>query len=241
VGLKETTLDDALEFKAGPYLELTITDTGEGIPQEHLASVFDPYFTTKPVGQGTGMGLAVVHGIVEGYGGKILVDSTIAKGTTFTVFLPIVKKRRQPQPDGPVELPLGSERILFVDDEAPITRMGRQILERLGYKVTTRTSSQEALALFRRKPDDFDLVITDLTMPHMTGEELALAILRIRPNIPVILCSGYSDKISEATAAKLGIRAFVYKPAVKADMAQRVREVLDGTRSQAPAQTTTIA
>jgi PAS domain S-box-containing protein len=215
------------ELKSGDYIKLTVSDTGPGISPDIIDSVFEPYFTTKGVGEGTGMGLALAHGIVESYGGKITVDSELGKGTVFLIYLPITKKRENYRPNEKEELPSGTEKILFVDDELPIAKMGSQILERLGYQVTVRTSSDEALELFRSKPGDFDLVISDMTMPNMTGDELAMELIAFRPNIPVILCTGYSKKISEETAFEIGIKAFAYKPLVKSDLAKTIRKVLD--------------
>ncbi len=218
-------------LRRGSYAKVTVSDTGMGMSPEIVASIFDPYFTTKGPGKGTGMGLSVVHGIVESCGGKITVDSTPGKGSVFTVYLPITGNRGAHRSCPPEERFSGSERILFVDDEAPITNMGARILERFGYSVTTRTSSVEALELFRSKPDAFDLVITDMTMPNMTGDLLAAEMTAIRQDIPVILCSGYSRLISEKNASALGIRAFAYKPLVRAELGRIVRDVLDGVLS----------
>ncbi len=232
ISLKDVTASHAgklhgIDLKPGNYIELAISDTGTGIPPEIIESIFDPYYTTKAHGEGIGLGLAVVHGIVETYGGRIIVESVLGKGTTFTTYLPI-KKHTAIRPEYSTEpVPSGSERILFVDDEPPITRMGKQLLERLGYKVTVKNSSMAALDLFRAKPADFDLVVTDMTMPEMTGDKLALALMRIRPDIPVILCSGYSKKMSNEAAMDIGIKAFITKPIVKADLAKIVRKVLD--------------
>ena len=176
--LKDVVIDSrnmasAGGIKPGDYIEIKVSDTGAGISPVILASIFEPYFTTKPPGEGTGMGLAMVHGIVESYSGEISVNSTLGQGTVFTIYLPITRKRKTNRLYESLELPMGTERILFVDDEAPIAKMGSQGLERLGYKVTTRTSSVEALELFKQKRNDFDLVITDMTMPNMTGDTLA--------------------------------------------------------------------
>ena len=179
------------------------------------------------------MGLALAHGIVESYGGKITVESELGKGTIFSIYLPITKKSEDYRPYEEEKLPSGTERILFVDDELPIAKMGSQVLERLGYKVTVRTSSVEALELFRSKPDDFDLVITDMTMPNMTGDELAMELIALKYDIPVILCTGYSKKISDEKATEIGIKAFAYKPIVKADLAKTVRKVLDEAKGSA--------
>ncbi len=240
VGLKDVELDGQsalppLKLKAGNYIKITVADTGHGIPPDILGSIFEPYFTTKSVGDGTGMGLALAHGIVESYGGEITVESELGKVTIFSIFLPTTKRREDYRPYEDEKLPTGTERILFVDDEFSIAKMGSQVLERLGYQVTVRTSSVEALELFRSKPNEFDLVITDMTMPNMTGDELAMELIAFRPDIPVILCTGYSKNISDEKAAKIGIRAFAYKPVVKADLAKTVRKVLDDAKSGAHA------
>jgi len=214
-------------LKPGDYIELTVSDTGLGIPQDVIHSIFEPYFTTKAPGEGSGMGLAVVQGIVEQRGGKINVYSQLGEGTAFRVYLPITKKRRVSESFETQVLPPGTERILLVDDEAPIAQMGSQILERLGYTVTKRTSSIEALELFKQKPDKFDLVISDTTMPNMTGDILSTELMAIRSDIPIILCTGYSKKISDETALEIGVKAFLYKPIVKSELAKTVRNVLD--------------
>ena len=215
------------DLKPGNYTELNVSGTGIGIPTDIINSIFEPYFTTKDPGEGTGMGLAVIHGIVESYGGKICVDTRVGKGTTFSIYLPVTRKRKIQHQYESEQLPTGTERILFVDDEAPIAKLGSQGLERLGYQVTTRTSSVEALELFRSKPNEFDLIITDMTMPNITGDKLAIELMKIRPDIPVIICTGYSKKISDESAAEIGIKAFVYKPIVKTDLARIIRKVFD--------------
>ena len=211
----------------GDYVEVSVSDTGTGIPSDIINLIFEPYFTTKGPGEGTGMGLAMVHGIIESYGGKVTVESTYGKATTFTIYLPVTRKRKTQHQYKHEQLPTGTERILFVDDEAPIAKMGALNLEGLGYSVTIRTSSLEALELFRVQPNKFDLVITDMTMPNMTGDKLTAELMKIRPDIPVILCTGYSKRISDETASEIGIKAFAYKPIVKADLAKAVRKVLD--------------
>lgn len=216
----------------GPYIKLTVADTGTGISKDIIESIFEPYFTTKPVGQGTGMGLAMVHGIVKKYKGEISVSSEIGKGSKFTVFFPITEQEDAIPAYKSESLPTGIERILFVDDEIAIALMGEQMLKRLGYQVTTRTSSIEALELFDNRKNDFDLVITDMTMPNMTGNQLAVELVRIRSDIPVILCTGYSNKISDEAATEIGIKAFAYKPIVKADLAKTVRKVLDEAKDK---------
>lgn len=235
VGLKNVTIGRVsptsdFDLKPGDYIELTVSDTGAGIPPDVVESIFLPYFTTKSPGEGTGIGLALVHGIVESYDGKIAVTSEVGKGTVFTIHLPIAEKRSACHKYESGDLPSGTEQILFVDDEIPIAKIGGQLLERLGYTVTTRTSSVEALELFRSKPNEFDLVITDMTMPNMTGDKLAIEVLNIRPDIPIILYTGYSKKTSDKAAREIGIKAFAYKPIVMVDLAKMVRKVLDETK-----------
>ncbi|MDY6950754.1 MAG: PAS domain S-box protein [Thermodesulfobacteriota bacterium] len=212
----------------GPYVRLTVSDTGHGMPRETLERIFEPYFTTKEKGEGTGMGLSVVHGIVRSYEGTITVYSEPGNGTTFNVYLPAIKGRVEAQQQARAPLPTGRECILFVDDEPPLADLGKQKLRRLGYEVTTRTSSVEALELYKAKPDAFDLVITDMTMPQMTGDRLASEMMKVRPDIPVILCTGYSTQISKEKAKGLGIRGFAMKPIVTRELAEMVRQVLDG-------------
>ena len=233
IGLSDIAVDDTPTFtgtvlKPGRYVKMTVSDTGSGIRREILGSIFEPYFTTKALGDGTGMGLAMVYGIVEKYGGKISVHSEVKNGTVFTIFLPVAGVCEAPRADAPSALPKGHENILFVDDEAAIVRIGSLVLERLGYQVTPSTSSVEALALFHANPDYFDLVITDMTMPVMTGDQLAAELIKRRPDLPIILFTGYSKKISAETAAQIGIRAFAYKPIVKETLVKTVRRVLDG-------------
>jgi PAS domain S-box-containing protein len=238
VGLTDVEQNDRsplpeLGLKSGDYIKLAVSDTGPGIAPDIIDHIFEPYFTTKGVGEGTGMGLALAHGIVESYGGKIAVDSELGKGTVFSIYLPTTKSREDYRPYAEEKLPAGNERILFVDDELPIAKMGGKLLEGLGYRVTVRTASVEALELFRAKPDDFDLVITDMTMPNITGDELAMELIAVRSDIPIILCTGYSKKMADETAAMIGIKAFAYKPIVKADLAKTVRNVLNKARKVA--------
>ena len=216
-----------MDLEVGDYVELRVSDTGTGIDPEILEKIFEPYFTTKGPAEGTGMGLSMVHGIVASYSGKMTVDSTLGKGSTFTIYLPVTEEQSLDRPYEFDTLPGGTERILFVDDEDMIAKMGRRMLESLGYSVTALTKSLEALDLFKSKPNDFDLVITDMTMPNMTGDKLALELMNIRSDIPVILCTGYSKIMSDETASKIGIKAFIYKPTEHADLAKTVRKVLD--------------
>ncbi len=219
------------QLEAGHYIRFVVTDNGVGISPTILSSIFDPYFTTKEVGKGTGMGLAVVHGVVENYGGKIFVKSAMDVGTTVTIYLPTTRKRTPEVQKEQHILPRGAEHILLVDDEETIVNIGKQMLERLGYKVTVRTSSLEALALFRSKSAEFDLVLTDMTMPNMTGDRLAVELMILRPDVPVVLCTGYSDKISEESAAVLGLKGIAYKPLVRSELANLVRNALDESKN----------
>ena len=215
------------DMKPGTHLRLMVRDTGCGIPPHLLDRIFDPFFTTKDKGAGTGMGLSVVYGIVKTHGGAITVQSELGKDSVFNVFLPVIEKTIERE--APKEKPLstGTERILFVDDEILLVSLGKEILESLGYDVTTRTSSIEALELFKARSERFDLVITDMTMPNLTGDELALKLAAIRPDIPIILCTGFSHKITEERAKEMGIKAFLLKPILKDVMAETVRSVLD--------------
>ena len=213
----------------GPHLELTVSDTGHGFSDHIMEQIFDPYFTTKDKGEGTGLGLAVVHGIVKSHGGEITVTSEIGKGTTFRVYLPIIENAVKPENGTQIPLTGGRERILFVDDEAAIANIGKLMLERLGYKVTTCTNSAEALRVFRTASDKFDLVITDMTMPIITGDQLARQFIEIRPDVPIILCTGFSELITKEKAVAIGIRDFLMKPLSLKTLAQIVRNVLDNT------------
>lgn len=211
----------------GLYLILEVADNGEGISAEVLEKIFDPFFTTKNKQEGTGLGLAVVHGIVKNCGGLITVSSKPGKGATFKVYLPVVAAQNRPQAEVKGPLPTGSERVLFVDDEKPLADIGKEMLGRYGYRVTSRTSSVEALELFKAKPDHFDLLITDMTMPNMSGLELTREIININPNMPVILCTGFSEKITEKSAKAVGIKAFLMKPVAIDDLTRAVRKVLE--------------
>ncbi len=234
VGRPENAFPGGKGESPDAYVKLTVQDTGYGMTQEVLKRIFDPYFTTKEVGRGTGLGLAVVHGIVKNHGGLIQVSSEAGKGTVVEVFLPQVEGARKARETEKTDLlPLGgSEKILLVDDEATIVEIGKGVLEHLGYRVEGRTRSMEALALFRERSQDFDLIITDMTMPQMTGDELAREVLKIRPDIPVVLCTGYSERISEEKAKEMGIQEFVMKPLVISDFARTIRRALDWKRKE---------
>jgi PAS domain S-box-containing protein len=211
----------------GSFVVLSVGDTGPGIGEEIRDKIFDPYFTTKGVGKGTGLGLAIVHGIVTSYGGFITCESEPGKGTVFRVHFPAIKDEVFPEAK-PVERVLpGRERILFVDDEEMLTDLGKVMLEQLGYEVTTQTSSLDALAAFQDQPNRFDAVITDQTMPNLTGMELTRRILHIRPDIPIIVCTGYSTTINEEQAKAEGVREFAIKPLTKNMIATLLRKILD--------------
>jgi PAS domain S-box-containing protein len=215
------------ELQPGPYIELTVSDTGYGMPAHVIERIFDPFFTTKVKGEGTGMGLSVVHGIVGSCGGTITASSKPGKGSTFKIYLPALERGKASFPIVGESISTGTEHILFIDDETALANIGKQMLEPLGYKVTTRTSSIEALELFKTRADSFDLVITDMTMPNMTGDQLARELIRIRPKVPVILCTGYTARITKEQALALGIRAFVPKPVLRKEIAETIRMVLD--------------
>ena len=216
-------------LQPGQYLKLSVRDTGHGIDPEILHRIFEPYYTTREKGAGTGLGLAVVHGIVKNHRGAIQASSQVGVGSTFDVYFPKVEDysvESEAEPEEPVRG--GNECILFVDDEPALEELGGRLLSGLGYEVVTRSSAWEALQLFKAKTMAFDLVITDMTMPQLTGEKLALEILRIRPEMPIILCTGFSEQINNERARSLGIRALVMKPFLKNEMARTIRRVLDG-------------
>jgi len=228
--LDEDTAAQFPDLNPGRYVNLIVSDTGYGIPKDKIDRIFDPYFTTKDVGKGTGMGLAVVHGIVKGHNGNIKVESKLGKGTTFNIFFPVIGEAAVEKTETIEELPTGDERIILIDDEVSILRLGHQRLERLGYKVESTTSPIEALNLFRSQPEKFDLLITDLTMPKMTGDQLVKEILNIRPDLPIILCTGFSERIDEKKSKEIGVADYIEKPLDKRDFAFRVRKVLDGKK-----------
>jgi PAS domain S-box-containing protein len=213
-------------LKPGSYLRLSVRDTGHGMDRATLERIFDPYFTTKRVGEGSGLGLAVVHGIVQRHEGAVSVESDPGKGTVFHILFPMVESA--PERDGKGLFPMreGSERILFVDDEEALVTLSERMLRSLGYNVTVETNGIEALDLFRAQPDAFDLIITDYTMPHMTGIELAREILRIRPAIPIILCTGFSAGVNAEKAREAGIREFAMKPLIMSTISEAIRKAL---------------
>ena len=215
-------------LKPGRHLRLTVKDEGCGMEPAVIDRIFEPYYTTKDQGKGTGLGLSVIHGIVKNHGGDITVQSTPGHGTTFHVYLPLIDEIEvEAKSVSFSKAAKGSERILLVDDEEQIIAMEQQMLEHLGYRVTARTDSEEALDVFAQHPDNFDLVITDMTMPHMTGDRLAQKLIDIRPELPVILCTGFNESITEEKALSMGIQKFVMKPVIKNELASTIRAVLD--------------
>jgi PAS domain S-box-containing protein len=225
--LSDKTGETPPGLSPGEYVILTVSDTGHGIPPEIMGRIFEPYYTTKEAGEGTGMGLAMVDGFVKDHGGIVLVRSKPGEGSAFEVFFPLHHAEAEPEEDEPHPLPKGKEKILFVDDEKDLADIGKQMLEQLQYEVTIQTDCLKALALFREAPDRFDLVVTDMTMPHMTGADLALELMTLRPDVPIVLCTGFSEMISGEKAEKMGIRAFVTKPLSLRVLAETVRKVLD--------------
>ncbi len=237
IGLQPLVLEDGADHPfgdvpPGKYVELSVRDTGHGIGPDILPNIFDPYFTTKGVGEGAGMGLSVVHGIVKRHGGAIAVRSEPGAGAAFRILFPVVEQAAA-RPEEQVESHSGgSEMILFVDDEAFLADIGAQLLQGMGYRVHARTDPEEALEFFRENHRRIDLVITDMSMPRLSGEELAREILRIRPDMPVILCTGFSKRMSEERAGELGIRAFVMKPFTYEALTATIRRVMEEGRGE---------
>jgi signal transduction histidine kinase len=210
------------------YLGLTVSDTGDGIPPDILERIFDPYFTTKKPGEGTGLGLSVVHGIVKRYGGGIKIDTKPGKGTTVTVKIPLIDVELKPKEVILHDIPTGDETILLVDDEEALLGTFKKILEQMNYTVITVDNSPEALEIFRKTPSRFHLVICDMTMPQMTGIQLAGELLSLRPDLPIILCTGFSEFVDAKKAKAVGIKEFLMKPFSKRALATTIRRVLDG-------------
>jgi CheY-like chemotaxis protein len=214
------------DMSSGPYAKLTVGDTGTGMKEDVLKRIFEPFFTTKEVGQGTGMGLPVAYGIVKSHGGAITAESIPGKGTIFTVFLPHASVSPIDEKEEGEDVPRGRERILLVDDEPFVVEATSKTLERLGYEVTTAPSGPEALEMFLKEPDRFDLVITDQVMPDLTGMDLAARMLETRKDLPIILFTGFSEMVSPENAKSAGVKEFLMKPIVKKELAETVRRVL---------------
>ncbi|BCS89628.1 hybrid sensor histidine kinase/response regulator [Pseudodesulfovibrio sediminis] len=208
------------------FVRLTVSDTGPGIDPDVVGRIFDPFFTTKKQGEGTGMGLAMVHGIVKRHDGYLELENVPGEGAAFHVFLPKSSEIERTETDIPADLVFREGRILFVDDEKPLTDIGREMLESCGFDVVTRTSSIEALEAFKFKPNDFDLIITDQTMPNMTGMEFAREVLKLRPGLPIILCTGFSDAVSYDRLRDIGIGDFIMKPMLKQDLMASISRLL---------------
>ncbi len=223
-----SSMTSQLDLPPGPWMRLTVCDTGSGIAPEIVDRIFDPFFTTKGIGEGTGMGLALVHGIVASHGGRITVESTPGQGAAFTLYFPRIIHLISEEHTQPMDvLSQRTGRILFVDDEDALARLGQGMLQHLGYDVETYTSSLQALKAFQADPQQYDLVITDQTMPGMTGAKLVEELRRVRSDIPIILCTGFSHMISAEKADALGIDAFVMKPTGTQDWAAIIQSVLD--------------
>ena len=228
VELQKHDIPAQYESQPGHYAKLSVQDTGSGMSAETVDKIFDLFFTTKPVDQGTGVGLSTVQGIVTQHGGLIKVNSQLGKGTTFELYFPMTEQTQTAETTSNNEdMPGGTEHILYVDDDPLLANLGEQMLTIKGYAVTTMTDSTKALKLFTDKPNHFDLIITDQTMPDLSGKQLIQKVQKIRPNIPTILCTGYSSKIDEEKAVKLGASAFLMKPLDMPQLLQTVRRILD--------------
>ncbi len=225
--LGESFTNQHTDIKPGAFMKLSVRDTGCGMAPDVIERIFDPFFTTKEKGKGTGIGLSAVHGIVKSHGGAITVASEPGKGSIFKAFLPLVDKEVVEDESIEQTILTGNESVLFIDDEQALVNMGKLMLEHLGYKVEACTDSLEALEKFKTQPEKYDLAICDMTMPKMTGKDLAVKLREIRSELPVILCTGYNANISELTAKNMGINAFVLKPIAMSKIAKIIRKVLD--------------
>ncbi|MDA3958589.1 transporter substrate-binding domain-containing protein [Oceanispirochaeta sp.] len=225
--LTKRDVEDDPYLKPGNFVLLIIEDSGTGIEKQYIDRIFDPYFTTKDIGKGSGMGLAVVAGIIKSNDAFISVDTRPGTGTTIKVYFPRIQTQNFENIKIPDPLPLGQEKILIVDDEKSVVEITKQCVEKLGYEATGKTSSREALELFQSRPNSFDLIITDQTMPDLTGENLAIEIMKIRPDIPVILCTGFSTKMNQEKAKMIGIRGFLMKPFNMKELSITIRKILD--------------
>ncbi|MDX1314299.1 MAG: PAS domain S-box protein [Eudoraea sp.] len=227
VSLQEDDLESFVSLDAGSYLKLSVKDTGTGISKENIVRIFEPYYTTKEQGKGTGLGLAVVHGIVKEYGGDIKVYSDVGKGTAFHILFPLIEKEKADQPEEIQQIPTGTEKILFVDDEESLVTVGKLVLERLGYKVEGLTSAEKALECLKTSIEAYDLVVTDKTMPGMTGFDLAGEIRKFSPDIPILLCTGFQEKNIEDRIQEMDINGYILKPINKREVAEKIRAILD--------------
>jgi PAS domain S-box-containing protein len=227
VDLKEEQSAFGMNIKPGAYVRFSVKDTGHGIPPEVLDRIFEPYFTTKEIGQGTGLGLALVHSVVQACNGGITVVSEPHQGTTFHIFFPRIQAEVLSESEDITPLPQGCERVLLVDDEADIVSAVQTFLGQAGYKVVPFTDSRKALAAFQTSPENFDLVITDLTMPHLTGLDLARELLQLRPHLPIIICTGYGDPVTIEKIKPMGIREIIFKPIIPRNLAEAIHRVLN--------------
>jgi len=234
---KNLELDDDycrlhLDARPGDHILLTFSDTGQGMDQETLEHIFDPFFTTKGPGRGTGLGLAIVYGIVKQHGGHVTCNSEPGKGTTFSIYLPVIAQMAEPSDQSEKSMPPGgSETLLLVDDEEPVRRLGQRLLTRFGYRVLVAASGQEALDLYRRQGPEISLVILDLVMPKMGGKQCLEKLLEINPAVKVLISSGYSANDRASGAAEVRAKGFIGKPYDARKLLQAVREVLDAQGS----------
>ncbi len=236
VELKPIVVGDAdvagsSDLQAGPYVKLSVADTGMGIESQNSNRIFEPFYTTKGVGKGTGMGLAVVHGIVKTLKGDIRFVSEFGKGTVFQVLLPRLDEEVVAEASIAQELPHGHESVLLVDDEPSLLKVSANMVRSLGYQVTAVQNPEDALELFARDPQAFDLLFTDQAMPGLSGFDLAQQALALRPDIPVILCTGYSDLVTGESALAAGIKAFINKPLSRQKIGETIRQVMDEAES----------
>jgi CheY-like chemotaxis protein len=216
-----------MTIKPGAYVRFSVKDTGYGISPEVRERIFEPYFTTKEIGHGTGLGLALVHSVVQACNGGITIVSEPGQGTTFHIFFPRIQAADLGESEDVSPLPQGCERILLVDDETDIVSAVQIYLGQAGYKIVPFMDSREALAAFQTRPEDFDLVIADLTMPHLTGLDLARELLQRRPHLPIIICTGYGDPVTIEKIKAMGIREIIFKPIIPRDLAEAIRRALN--------------
>jgi len=225
--LNKGVLTNSSNLNEGSHFKITIRDNGPGISSDIIDQIFDPYFTTKEIGKGSGLGLSIVHGLVKDHNGFINVESEINQGSTFTILFPVVEQEAETQILIQENFPKGTERILFIDDEKSVLYMGKKILKKLGYEVEAKNKPIEALELFKLTPEKFDIVITDMTMPEMNGVEVSKKIMSIRPDVPVVICTGHSPLIDEDSAMNYGVTKLVMKPISMQEIAKTIRDVLD--------------